>query len=192
MNYLDIILLAIALAMDCFAVSIASGIILKKFDWRTVLRMALLFGIFQAVMPLVGWSVGIWFKSYIEVYDHWIALVLLSLLGVKMIREGTATDEENNERVKTICPLKWSSLFMMALATSIDALATGIVFIPFSTVLLCWALVIIGVVSVFFSILGSYIGVHFGNKLSFNIEILGGIMLISIGLKIFISHMFLN
>ena len=192
MNYLDIILLAIALAMDCFAVSIASGIILKKFDWRTVLRMALLFGIFQAIMPLVGWSVGIWFKSYIEVYDHWIALVLLSLLGVKMIREGTATDEENNERVKTICPLKWSSLFMMALATSIDALATGIVFIPFSTVLLCWALVIIGVVSVFFSILGSYIGVHFGNKLSFNIEILGGIMLISIGLKIFISHMFLN
>ncbi len=192
MNYLDIILLAIALAMDCFAVSIASGIILKKFDWRTVLRMALLFGIFQAIMPLVGWSVGIWFKSYIEVYDHWIALVLLSLLGVKMIREGTATDEENNERVKTICPLKWSSLFMMALATSIDALATGIVFIPFSTVLLCWALVIIGVVSVFFSILGSYIGVHFGNKLSFNIEIFGGIMLISIGLKIFISHMFLN
>lgn len=190
MHILDILLIAIGLAMDCFAVSVASGIILKKFKWKLVLRMALLFGIFQALMPLIGWGAGIFFKSYIETYDHWVALLILTVLGIKMIREGMASQEEENKRGKSIHPKQWSSVLMLSLATSIDALATGIVFIPFNEQILLVAVLLIGVVSFLFSLAGNYIGTHFGKKFDFRIEIAGGLILIGIGVKIFATHVF--
>ncbi len=191
MSVLDIILIAIALAMDCFAVSIAGGIILKEFNWKIVLRMAILFGLFQGFMPFVGWLAGMWFKSYIEVYDHWFALIILLIIGIKMIREGLASEAEEAERVKSICPSRWSSVLWLSLATSIDALATGVVFIPFDPQLFIVAISIIAIISFLFSVLGSYIGTHFGGKFNFRIEILGGVILIGIGIKIFISHMWM-
>jgi putative Mn2+ efflux pump MntP len=191
MGIIEVVLIAIALAMDCFAVSVAGGIIVQKFQWKWVLRMAFLFGLFQGVMPLIGYTAGYFFKSYIENYDHWLALFILLFLGLKMIREGAANEEEENERAKSICPLRWSSLLLMALATSIDALATGIIFISFPTILLK-ALLIIGFASFIFSIAGSFIGTRFGGKFNFRIEILGGIILIIIGIKIFVEHMWFN
>lgn len=191
MSILDILLIAIGLAMDCLAVSVASGIILKKFQWKRVLRMALLFGMFQAIMPLLGWLSGVWFKSYMEAYDHWVSLIILTFLGIKMLREGAASEEEEELRGKSIHPTQWKNLLLLSLATSIDALATGIVFIPFSIQLLIIALSIIGFISFLFSIIGNYIGSHFGGKFNFRIEILGGIILIGIGLKIFATHMWL-
>lgn len=183
-------LISIGLAMDCFAVSIASGIILKKFQPNVALRMAFMFGLFQAVMPLIGYFAGYYFKSFIELYDHWLALLILLFLGAKMIKEGLASQDEENKRAKTICPLLWSSILMLSLATSIDALATGLVFISFDWFQLLEAIVIIGFTSFLFSILGTYIGVRFGRKFNFRIEILGGVILIAIGLKIFLSHLF--
>jgi len=189
MAILDILLIAIGLAMDCFAVSVASGIIVKKFDWKLVLRMAVMFGFFQELMPFIGWLAGVYFKSYMEAYDHWVALIILTALGIKMIREGLASEAEEEERAKSIHPAQWGSLLMLSVATSIDALATGIVFIPFSVQTMIIAISIIGLVSFVFTIAGNYIGVHFGKKFNFRIEILGGVILIAIGLKIFTEHM---
>jgi len=189
MEILDIILISIGLAMDCFAVSIASGIILKRFQPNVALRMAFMFGLFQGVMPLGGYFAGYYFKSVIEEYDHWVALLILLFLGIKMIKEGLASQDEEDERAKTICPLLWSSILMLSLATSIDALATGIVFISFSWERLLLSLFIIGFTSFAFSIGGSYIGARFGKRFNFRIEILGGVILIGIGVKIFLSHL---
>lgn len=188
MGLFEIILISIGLAMDCFAVSLAGGIIVKKFEWKWVLRMALLFGLFQGIMPLFGYLAGYFFKDLISTYDHWIALLILGFLGIKMIREGAAPQDEENERAKQICPLSWASLLMMSIATSIDALATGIMFVSVPNILV-FAVCIIAFVSFLFSVLGSYLGTHFGGKFNFRIEILGGVILIAIGLKIFVEHM---
>lgn len=191
MGLLEIILIAIGLAMDCFAVSVAGGIILKEFKFGIALRMALMFGLFQGIMPLLGYFAGFYFKAYIEAYDHWIALLILGFLGVKMIREGVAPQEEEDERAKSINPMSWASLLLMSLATSIDALATGIVFVSFSQILL-EAICIIAFVSFAFGFIGNYIGAKAGGRFNFRIEILGGIILIAIGLKVFITHILTN
>ncbi|MBN2786850.1 MAG: manganese efflux pump [Paludibacteraceae bacterium] len=190
MHILDILLIAIGLAMDCFAVSVAAGIVLKTFQLKPIFRIALLFGLFQAVMPVIGWLVGIGFKSYIELYDHWVALFILSVLGIKMIREAVVLQQEDGSCNKSINPFLWSSVLVLAVATSIDALATGIVFVSFSTQILIQASLIIGLVSFVFSLAGNYIGVYFGKRFTFRIEIVGGIILLLIGLKIFIEHMY--
>lgn len=189
MHILDILLIAVGLAMDCFAVSVAAGIVLKTFQLKPIFRIALLFGLFQAVMPVIGWLVGISFKSYIELYDHWIALLILSVLGIKMIREALAPQDEACCN-KSINPFLWSSVLVLAVATSIDALATGIVFVSFPTQILVQGSFIIGLVSFVFSLAGNYIGVYFGKRFTFRIEIVGGIILLLIGLKIFIEHMY--
>ena len=120
-----ILLLAIALAMDCFAVSITNGVALGRFHFVPIMKMSLLFGFFQALMPLVGWLAGVGFKERIEAYDHWIALGVLVFLGVKMIRESLTEGEEGESQPA----LRWKTLILLAIATSIDALATGLVFI---------------------------------------------------------------
>jgi putative Mn2+ efflux pump MntP len=190
MGTFDILLIAVGLAMDCFAVSIASGIILKKFDWKPVLRMATMFGLFQGIMPVIGWCLGVWFKRYIESYDHWVSLVILTILGIKMIREGFASEKEEEKRGKSIHPTKWKSLLMLSVATSIDALATGIIFIPYSVKTFIEAIFVIALVSFLFAVTGNFIGSKFGKKFNFRIEVLGGLILIIIGLKIFIVHTF--
>ena len=125
MTFLEILLLAVALAMDCFAVSIAAGVMMRKMQWNTMLRMTFLFGLFQAGMPFAGWLLGSQFAGYIQNIDHWVAFVLLVLIGGNMAREALSPEEE-----ETACAvdqkLDYKQLLLMAVATSIDALAVGI------------------------------------------------------------------
>ena len=185
MNTLTIILIAVALAMDCFAVSIANGITLKKINLPAILKMALLFGLFQGAMPVFGWLAGIGFRSFIEHWDHWIALIILSFLGIKMIHEGLSGKKETS----CYSDQGWKCLILLAIATSIDALATGIMFVPFPDIFLN-AIIIIGATSFLFSILGNFVGVFFGKKFNLKVEIFGGLVLIAIGIKIFVEHTF--
>ena len=200
MNLLDIILLAVALAMDCFAVSIVSGVIVRArtaaHDDRhaspilhTRLRMAFLFGFFQALMPLIGWLGISWFSRQLEAYDHWIAFVLLAFIGGNMIREAFSPEEEQHFN-----PHRLRTQLLLAVATSIDALAVGVSFACMGYRHLSQLMVplpIIAVVSFLFSLLGTYLGFRFGRALARRLKpgILGGIILILIGVKILVSHL---
>jgi len=200
MNLLDIILLAVALAMDCFAVSIVSGVIVRArtaaHDDRhaspilhTRLRMAFLFGFFQALMPLIGWLGISWFSRQLEAYDHWIAFVLLAFIGGNMIREAFSPEEEQHFN-----PHRLRTQLLLAVATSIDALAVGISFACMGYRHLSQLMVplpIIAVVSFLFSLLGTRLGLRFGGPLARRLKpgILGGIILILIGVKILVSHL---
>lgn len=190
MNQLDIWFLALALAMDCFAVSIASGIIVKKHIGKMMIRMAFLFGFFQAAMPLIGWFGVSTFTSYLENVDHWIAFGLLTFLGGRMIRESFLPEEE-----KKIKPRKLKTQVVLAIATSIDALAVGISFActGFSNLkMLVCPLLIIGFVSFVMSIIGVLLGVRFGKPITKKLkpELLGGFILIIIGIKVLLSHLY--
>ncbi|MBP8757049.1 MAG: manganese efflux pump [Prevotella sp.] len=190
MNQLDIWFLALALAMDCFAVSIASGIIVKKHLGKMMIRMAFLFGLFQAAMPLIGWLGVSTFTSYLENIDHWIAFGLLAFLGGRMIRESFLPEEE-----KKIKPRKLKTQVVLAIATSIDALAVGISFActGFSNIkMLTCPLLIIGFVSFVMSIIGVLLGVKFGKPITKKLkpELLGGVILIFIGIKVLLSHLY--
>ena len=202
MNLLDIILLAIALAMDCFTVSIVSGIILTQRDGSfvtsvgvtkepslCVIRMAFLFGFFQALMPLLGWLGISHFQSYMEAYDHWIAFGLLGLIGGKMIWESFGDEEDQHFN-----PSKLRTQLLLAVATSIDALAIGISFACTGyTALsqLTLPLLLIGLVSFLFSIVGYHLGRCFGKTIirRLNPELIGGTILILIGVKVLMSHL---
>ena len=187
MNLLDIIFLAIALAMDCFAVSNVSGVL-----GGGVLRMAFFFGFFQAMMPLLGWLGISYFSAQLEAYDHWIAFSLLLMIGCNMIREAFGSEEEEHQHFN---PNQLRTQLLLAIATSIDALAVGISFActgyqQLSQLVL--PLVIIGVVSFLFSIIGNRLGTRFGKAIAHRLkpELLGGVILILIGVKILVSHLF--
>ena len=184
MTGLEIWLLAIGLAMDCFAVSIASGIILKRIQWRPMLVMALAFGLFQALMPFIGWMFAKTFSHLIESVDHWIAFAILAFLGGRMILESF----KNEDCRQTFNPASPKVVFTMAIATSIDALAIGITF-AFLQVRLITSVTIIGCITFCFSIAGVLIGNVFGSKFKDKATILGGIILIGIGVKILIEHL---
>ena len=187
MDILSIIIIGIGLAMDCFAVSISKGICVQKFSFSNTFRMAFLFGIFQAIMPIIGYLAGKAFIREMISYDHWIAFGLLGIIGGKMLIEGLKPIDPDCDIVPN--PFKWRTLFTLAIATSIDALATGIVFVPYPA--LIWiAISIIGGISFIFSFIGMAIGIHFGKRFQFNVEILGGVILIGIGLKILIEHLY--
>ncbi len=186
MDLLSIIIIGIGLAMDCLAVSISKGMCLKKFKWKKTLRMAFMFGLFQGLMPLIGFLAGVSFAKYIQNFDHWIAFVFLGLIGSKMFFEGLKPVDPQCETTSN--PFKWKILFALAVATSIDALATGIIFITFPH-LVIHAVLIIGILSFIFSIFGVLIGFRFKNQFKFNVEIIGGIILIGIGTKILIEHL---
>ena len=186
MDILSIIIIGIGLAMDCFAVSVSKGIHVKKYFFWQTFRMAFLFGLFQAVMPLIGYLAGAGFAEYVKSIDHWLAFGLLSLIGGKMIVEGLKPiDQDSN---KAVNPFSWGSILSLSLATSIDAFATGIIFVPFSG--LIWkAIAIIGVISFILTFFGMFIGVHFGKRFHLKVEMFGGLILIGIGLKILIEHL---
>lgn len=184
MDILTIILLAVALAMDCFAVSITNGIALRQFHFVPIMKMAFLFGLFQAAMPFLGWLAGVGFKDYIETFDHWIALGVLVFLGAKMIYESLSEKEDEDSQPA----LNWKRLVFLAVATSIDALATGLVFITETVSRFLFALLMIGLFSFGFSLLGNAIGVFVGKHLPVNMELVGGLVLIGIGVKIFCEH----
>ena len=202
MNLLDIILLAVALAMDCFTVSIVSGVLFNgQLSTRSnnyplsifhfpLLRMAFLFGFFQAMMPLLGWLGISHFQAYMEAYDHWIAFGLLGFIGGKMIWESFGDEEDQHFN-----PSRLRTQLLLAIATSIDALAIGISFActGFTELSqLTMPLLIIGIVSFLFSIVGYHLGRRFGKTITRRIkpELLGGVILILIGVKILITHLF--
>lgn len=187
MNDLEIWLLAASLAIDCFTVSIASGIIMKKVYWHTFLRISLLFGIFQAIMPFIGWLGTNSLHKEIEAYDHWITFGLLSFIGLKMINDYFSHKDECKFN-----PNKLKVVLMLAVATSIDAFAVGISFTltGFNTInSLLYPIFAIGITSFILSIIGCLAGVFFGKKIKIRMEPIGGIILICIGVKILIEHL---
>ena len=181
--------------MDCFAVSVSKGICVNKFNIGYTLRMALLFGLFQGGMPLIGYLAGISFATTITRIDHWVAFILLVFIGIKMIREGLVNnvavecDNDAGEQVDINKKMfGWGALFSLAVATSIDALATGLIFVPFPNFIVL-AISIIGIVSFILTIVGIFIGIHFGRNFKINANVIGGIILIAIGTKILIEHL---
>lgn len=190
MSTFEIWLLAVSLAIDCFTVSVASGIILRRIQWRTFFTMAFFFGFFQALMPLIGWSGANHFSHLIKAYDHWIAFGLLAFLGIRMIREYFKDIEECS-----FDPTRLKVILTLAVATSIDALAVGISF-AFTgynnLVSLTEPLLAIGFASFAISLTGSLIGIFFGKRFNFRMEFFGGLVLIGIGTKILIEHLFFN
>lgn len=190
MSILEIWLLAVSLAIDCFTVSITSGIILHRIRWGIFLKMAFLFGLFQAAMPFLGWLGASRFNHLIETYDHWIAFALLAFLGIRMIREHFKDEEE-----RSFDPTRMKVILTLAVATSIDALAVGIsfAFTGFRTLSsLLYPLTAIGIASFVISLAGSLIGVFFGKRFNLRVEIFGGLVLIGIGIKILFEHLLAN
>ena len=193
MTGLEIWLLAIGLAMDCLAVSIASGIILKRIQWRPMLVMAFFFGLFQAIMPLLGWLGASTFSHLIESVDHWIAFAILAFLGGRMIKESFK-EEDCCQRFN---PASLKVVITMAIATSIDALAIGVSF-AFLGIKSCSSILypvgVIGFVSFLMSLIGLIFGIRFGCGIARKLraELWGGIILILIGTKILIEHLFFN
>jgi putative Mn2+ efflux pump MntP len=183
MSMITILLIAIGLAMDALAVSITSGLTITDLRIRNALTIALFFGAFQAVMPLLGWFGGVNAREVITGIDHWIAFGLLCLIGCKMIYESTSLGSDGKETD----PLDLHVLVLLAIATSIDALAVGISF-AFLQMAIITPAIIIGVTTFALSFLGVYVGNVSGHFFEKKIEVLGGLILIGIGLKILIEH----
>lgn len=187
MGFVETVLLAVALAMDCFTVSITCGIIQRRMG-RQALAMAFLFGFFQALMPYVGWEVAALFSRQISAYDHWVAFGLLAFLGGRMIWNGRHPEKESSH-FNSSRPVV---LLTLSLATSIDALAVGFSFIGMGVRSLAGALFpvsVIGIVSFLFSLFGKYIGVKLGRRFDWPAEQLGGAILLVIGLKVLLQHL---
>ena len=185
MSFITILFLSVALAMDCFAVSISQSACFKRPHWRKWLFMSVSFGLFQGLMPLIGYYVMQLFSDVITAYDHWLAFIILGILGAKMIKEDLS--EKDDEEDVCVYRLSYKKILVLAVATSIDALATGVVFLPCPERLL-FAVSCIGVVSFVLSMIGTQIGFRLGKRFSFKWELLGGIILILIGTKILIEH----
>jgi putative Mn2+ efflux pump MntP len=183
MQMYQIIFIAVGLAADAFAASVSSGAIIEKLRLRHAMRIALFFSIFQAVMPWVGWRAGHLAGSYVRSVDHWLAFAILSLIGGKMIYESRRLPDKPE---KTLNPLNLYVLFALAIATSIDALAVGVTF-SFLDVSIMEPVIIIGIVTFILSLAGTYIGEFFGHVFEDRIEMIGGLILILIGLKILVE-----
>lgn len=182
----NIFAIAVALAMDAFAVSIATGVSLQDVSSRQTFRLSWHFGLFQAIMPIIGWSAGLSIRTYIEHYDHWVAFGLLAFVGIKMIKEAFQRDKAEKQRKDQT---KGMTLVMLSIATSIDALAVG-----FSISILkasIWVpALIIGLVAGMFTVVGLQIGQRIGGatRISLYAETIGGIVLIAIGFNILHEH----
>ncbi|MBQ3773277.1 MAG: manganese efflux pump [Pseudobutyrivibrio sp.] len=188
MSVLDIFLLGVGLSMDAFAVAICKGLAMKKVNKKQMILIALFFGGFQALMPLVGWIVGSTFAKKIAAFDHWIAFVLLALIGGNMAID--AIKEWNQEdKVEIIDPpIDFKELTLLAIATSIDALACGVTFSFYENFNIIKAISIIGVTTFVISAGGVYVGNIFGDKYKAKAQLVGGIILIFLGIKILLEH----
>ena len=182
MNFGELLIFSVGLAMDAFAVSICKGLCMRRIKWQNALCAGLWFGAFQALMPLIGFFLGSTFSEYVKAYDHWIAFGLLFLIGANMIREAIFSDEKENGDfgVKTMLPL--------AVATSIDALAVGVSF-AMSDVSIIPAVTVIGCVTLFLSSLGVLAGHMIGERFGKTAQIVGGVILILIGTKILLEDL---
>jgi putative Mn2+ efflux pump MntP len=174
MELFEIIAIGVGLAMDAFAVSICKGLSMKKIDWKKAIIIALYFGIFQALMPILGYFLGSTFSSFVQSVDHWIAFILLAIIGGNMIKDSTDDEvEKRNDKVDV------KTMLLLAIATSIDALAVGVTFAFFEVNLLL-SISIIGIITFVLSFLGVIIGNKFGDKFQNRAELAGGIVLIII------------
>ncbi|BAE83000.1 manganese efflux pump MntP [Desulfitobacterium hafniense] len=182
MGNLELFLIAVGLSMDAFAVAISKGLSMRRMSYKTALITGLFFGGFQALMPLIGFLLGTRFESYITAIDHWIAFILLSLIGLNMIKESRGPCEIIEDRFNL------KDMIILSLATSIDALAVGITF-AFLHVDIVPAVSMIGVTTFLFSFLGVKIGNVFGECYKARAELAGGVILILMGLKILLEHL---
>lgn len=187
--FIELFLMGVGLSMDAFAVSICKGLGMRKVNKKQALVIGLFFGGFQALMPFVGWLLGSQFEKYITSIDHWIAFILLGIIGGKMIVESVKPDKEDDE-VKEMddAPLDIKEMFVLAVATSIDALAVGITF-AFLDYPIVEAITIIGITTFFISIGGVYVGNFFGNKYEKKAEFAGGLILVLLGVRILLTHL---
>ena len=183
MSILEILLLGIGLSMDAFAVSICKGLSAKRLQTRHYLIIGAWFGGFQALMPTIGFFLGSTFEQYITAFDHWVAFVLLSAIGAGMIKESLSKEESNGND-----SFSFKTMLLLALATSIDALAVGVTF-AFLQVNMVPAITIIGCTTFVISIAGVYVGNVFGSRYKSRAEFTGGVILILIGLKILLEHL---
>lgn len=186
MQFVNILAIAVALAMDAFAVAVATGVSLQQVSVRQTFRLSWHFGLFQALMPVIGWSAGLSIRAFIEQYDHWVAFGLLTFVGGHMIKEAFQAEEKETQKKD---PTKGLSLIMLSVATSIDALAVGFSMSMLKISIVSPAL-IIGVIALLFTITGLHIGKTIGSSshLSQYAEVTGGIVLFIIGLKILYEH----
>lgn len=183
MTLIEIIVLALALAMDAFAVAITAGVVLPRLTLRSVFRLSWHFGLFQAIMPILGYLAGLTVRPWIETWDHWIAFGLLAMIGGKMIYESFGPRSNESQRD----PTRGWHMIMLSVATSIDALAVGLsmAVLGVSIWLPC---IVIGIVAGAMTTLGMFLGRRLGGLLGRKMELVGGLLLIAIGIKILIQH----
>ncbi len=193
MNFFSILVVAVGLSMDSFAVSIANGLCQRKITSKQLITITSFFAVFQALMPLLGWFLGSSLDKYVNEFDHWVAFILLGFIGGKMIYEGLLPKKEECSCVEEHCrkELTLFAIVCQAFATSIDALAVGISFAVLDQEIVRPVL-IIGIVTFFFAWLGLKLGKILGQKFENYVEIFGGLVLIGIGVKILIEHTLLS
>ncbi len=184
MGIVEIILLAVGLSMDAFAVAVCKGLSTQKLEWKHFILIGMWFGGFQALMPALGYLLGSSFAQYIESFDHWVAFALLALIGGNMIKESFSKDEENVDG-----SFAFKAMLVLALATSIDALAAGISFAMSADGGIVLAVLAIGVITFALSAVGLKVGNVFGMKYKSKAELFGGIVLILLGIKILLEHL---
>lgn len=183
MGFIELVVLSIGLAMDALAVSICKGLAMSKMKWKNAVIVGLYFGIFQGLMPVIGYLLGMSFQDAITNIDHWIAFILLAGIGLNMIKEALSKDkEEANDSVK------FKDMIILAIATSIDALAVGVTF-AFLKVNIVLSVSLIGIITFIISVVGVKIGNIFGDKYEKKAELAGGIILILLGIKILLEHL---
>lgn len=186
MSFVEILLIGIGLSMDAFSVSVCKGLTTKRFSWKMALTCGLWFGLFQALMPLIGYFLCVQFEQYITAVDHWIAFGLLYLIGLDMVYEAIKKKKEQPQPNDS--SLSFKTMLLLAIATSIDALAVGISFACIQVEI--WtSVLVIGLTTFVFSIVGVKIGNMFGSKYEKSAGLLGGIILMLIGLKILLEHL---
>ena len=186
--FIVLFLMGVGLSMDAFAVSICKGLAMRKVNKKQAFVIGLFFGGFQALMPFIGWALGSQFEAYITSIDHWIAFVLLAVIGGKMVKEAVSEKGEDDKVEQMDPPLDIKEMFILAVATSIDALAVGITF-AFLNYPIVEAITIIGITTFVISIIGVYVGNFFGSKYKKRAEIVGGVILILLGVKILLEHL---
>ena len=196
MDIISLLAISVALSMDAFSVSICKGLATKKFSLKTALLCGLWFGGFQALMPIIGYYLGAQFEHLIRSFDHWIAFGLLLVIGVNMIREALSEEDsaDDGQQPTAECSCSntgFKTMLMMAIATSIDALAVGVSF-AFLSVDLWKSVTVIGITTFLFSFAGVRIGNIFGSRYSKAAEITGGVILILLGCKILVEHLFFS
>jgi putative Mn2+ efflux pump MntP len=186
MDWLNLFGLAAALAMDAFAVAVVTGLTLDALTKRRVFRLSFHFGLFQALMPTLGWLAGMAVQKYVAAYDHWVAFGLLVFVGGRMVFNAVRGEEAESRM--TADPTKGLSLVLLSVATSIDALAVGLSLALIGSAILV-PVVVIGIVAAAFTVLGMHLGRRIGKAWGRKVEILGGIILIAIGIKIILEHL---